>query len=220
PRVLAREVPLRLPAHRHHVLLNRGPPMGARVEAERDLLFGILALQNGLIEQADLIAAFQVWTKERSCPMAQVLVERGSLSPADRAMLDGLVRRHVEKQGGEPERGVAAVTPPGCTADGLDRGTSPTHGPAGPPSQFSVFADIEESDIGPLTIGVGQLLGREEPADASFTLGQSTSEGGRFRLLRQHARGGIGMVFVALDGELYREVALKQIQPRHADDPN
>jgi serine/threonine-protein kinase len=193
--------------------------MGAQVEAERDLLFGILALQNGLIEQADLIAAFQIWTKERSRPMAQVLVERGSLSPADRAMLDGLVRRHIQKQAGEPERGVAAVPAPEGLTDGSGRGTSPDQGPPGLPSQFSVFADIEPSDIGPLTVGVGQLLGREEPADVSFTLGQSTSEGGRFRLLRQHARGGIGMVFVAMDGELHREVALKQIQVRHADDP-
>ena len=75
----------------------------ATVESDRNLLFGILALQNGLIEQPDLIAAFQCWTKERSRPMAQILVERGALTEDDRAMLDGLVRRHVEKHGGDAE---------------------------------------------------------------------------------------------------------------------
>ncbi|WP_169977354.1 protein kinase domain-containing protein [Tautonia rosea] len=41
----------------------------------------------------------------------------------------------------------------------------------------------------------------------------------RYRILRLHARGGLGQVSLAIDRELDREVALKEIQLDRADDP-
>jgi hypothetical protein len=39
--------------------------------ADRDLLFGLLALQNGLIDQIPLVAGFRAWSRDRSRPLAE-----------------------------------------------------------------------------------------------------------------------------------------------------
>ena len=53
----------------------------AAIAADRDLLFGLLALQNGLIDQVQLVAAFQAWTRDKRRPLAEYLAFRGDLDP-------------------------------------------------------------------------------------------------------------------------------------------
>ena len=50
------------------------------------------------------------------------------------------------------------------------------------------------------------------PGDGAM-LGSMTPS--RYQPIRFHARGGLGEIYVAVDGELNREVALKEIQERH-----
>jgi serine/threonine protein kinase/tetratricopeptide (TPR) repeat protein len=45
-----------------------------------------------------------------------------------------------------------------------------------------------------------------------------SSQGQRFTVLRMHQQGGLGRLMVARDGELNREIALKEILPAFADD--
>ena len=40
---------------------------------------------------------------------------------------------------------------------------------------------------------------------------------GRFRILRYHARGGLGQIAIALDQEFQREIALKSIREEYSD---
>ena len=88
------------------------------------------------------------------------------------------------------------------------------------------LADLGDPDIEATLghVGVAHPPTRLDDDDpdrtASLSVGPATSDGQRFRVLRPHARGGLGAVFVALDAELHREVALKQILDRHADDPD
>jgi hypothetical protein len=49
------------------------------LDASRDLLFGLLALQTGLINQAHLFGAFHAWTQARNHSLAEILAEQGAL---------------------------------------------------------------------------------------------------------------------------------------------
>jgi hypothetical protein len=47
--------------------------------ANRHLIFGMLALQSGLVDQGPLAAAFQAWTRDKARSLAGPLVARGDL---------------------------------------------------------------------------------------------------------------------------------------------
>jgi hypothetical protein len=56
--------------------------MSPRDDAPRDLLFGLLALQNGMVTRDQLVAAFGAWTSAPARSLADILVDQAALNPA------------------------------------------------------------------------------------------------------------------------------------------
>jgi serine/threonine-protein kinase len=185
--------------------------------ADRNLLFGILALQMDFISRDALMGGMNAWVLDKGRPLAQVLLAQGALSQEQFAVLEPLVEAHVRQHGGDPARSLAALRSAGVVRADLGQVADPDvqasldHLAAhqeGTDPQATVAGDTPRSPGPNPSIAVPGLAG------------VPTAAGVRFRVLRPHARGGLGQVSVALDQGLRREVALKEIQVRYADDPD
>jgi hypothetical protein len=82
-----------------------------RDATNRDLLIGLLALQNGLVEQDVLILAFRAWTRDKSRSIAEILAAQGAMDPDERALLENLAVKHLRRHDDDPEKSLAALNP-------------------------------------------------------------------------------------------------------------
>lgn len=183
------------------VVPDRSPPSAsshdpARPAAGVQLLFGIIALQNHFITREQLLAALDAWVQDKSRAIADLLHDQRALSSPHREILDRLVALFLEKHHGKPEQSLAALS-----------------------SVAEVRIDLERLQDPDLAHSLRHVASHAENTATISVVSRPESSRGRFRIVRPHAQGGLGQVSVAVDQDLNREVALKEILPRHADDP-
>lgn len=66
---------------------------------DRNLLFGVLALQADLIDAQQFIDICSLWTTRKNVPLAELLIERGWITSDDREHVDYLLERKLHKHG-------------------------------------------------------------------------------------------------------------------------
>ena len=182
------------------------PVTNDTTDVGRGLLLGLLAMRNDLISREGLLAAVSAWTADKSRSFEDALGREGGLSADHAAALGPLAELHVAAHGGDPAQSLAALSHADGVADELRRVGDADVAATIPPADEATFLSDDDPDA--TRVAGGSEVEVALPAGVS-----------RYRVLKPHAEGGLGKVSVAEDTELRREVALKEIKGRFADDP-
>lgn len=205
-------------------------------QQDRSLLLAVLAMQNGFANQRQLIELLNHWSLNRRQTIEHLLQERIGLSADDVGLLTRLVERQLETHG-DVEASLSHQT---ATFDLLDTNdqildqeirSALDSAAAASVATFRLKSQVvARQPAEPAgTIAAPSRASRSglrntstsfaESHEMHFNVNESTIPAtSRFDILRSHAKGGLGEVYLARDRELDREVALKEIQSRFCDD--
>jgi serine/threonine protein kinase/WD40 repeat protein len=184
--------------------------------SDLNLLTGVIALQNQLITHDQLVAGLQAWFLEKEIPLAEHLVRLGSITTQQRHELEMLVNVNLRLHGNDLNKSMASFSSIGSAlATKLEQ--------LGDPDVNAMLSHWQAAHEG-MSWDQGMATSAEAAAERAPTgtvrMGKPAEHGrvvGRFKILKHHARGGLGDVWIAQDLELGRKVAFKEIQDDKAD---
>ncbi|MCP4175710.1 MAG: serine/threonine protein kinase, partial [Fuerstiella sp.] len=177
--------------------------------SDRNLLFGILALQMDFITRDGLIDGMQAWTLEKAQSLGEVLVDRELMPQSQRDLLEPLVDAHIAQHGGDAQQSLKGLFSEGITPEALqslgdpDVQASLLHVPSAADREAGMLSQAS-SDVDSDACGL-TLTMPPHPDQSEL----------RFQIVRPHAEGGLGRVSIAVDREFNREVAFKEIKSQH-----
>ncbi|MBC8868916.1 MAG: protein kinase [Planctomycetes bacterium] len=159
------------------------------MNTDQNLLFGVLALQLEYIDASQFADVCAAWAARKNLTVADIMVERGWITPQAKGEVEGLLTRKLDRHGGDARKAL------GDAADASAR---------------DVMRDVSDEQV-------DETLDHLEPPSGFVkvleTVDFSPEERSHYTLSRVHTQGGLGRVWLARDKRLHREVALKEIRP-------
>ncbi len=152
--------------------------------SDSNLLFAVLALQRGFLDQNRFVDACAAWAARRDTPIPALLLDRQWITAADQAQLDADIERLLKKHAGDVRASIHEVA-----ADN----------------------DVVRQSLGQVFLDASwENLRASDVLDSSDLKGPKPRQ--RYKLVGDPKNGGIGRVWRARDTQLGREVALKELR--------
>ncbi len=181
---------------------------------DRDLKIAELALRGELISPDQFDRARAAWEADRTIAMGEILEARGFVDGFGRARLERLADDAAA--GDDHRSGTRADDPAAARAAGDD----------GPDTAVAaMLAQVKDLDqYATLAAEPGDRTADDSSSGHIRLSNLDDSDSGharsRYARTQLHAKGGIGQVWLARDGELGREVALKELRPEQGSSPD
>src|SRR4051794_40863874 len=91
------------------------------IGADRNLLYGVLALQMDFVSRDALVRGMNAWVLQKQRSLGEVLLEQGDLRPDLHQLLEVMVHKHLEVHHNDPQQSLASVRTTGWAAQDLER---------------------------------------------------------------------------------------------------
>lgn len=183
---------------------------------QRDLLFGVLGFQMGYIDHTALSSAVAEWVKDRAVPLARILLRRQAVTTDQAQAIDSAVEQQLASSAHNAAHCLTVID---LELDGSIEAMLSSLGEA---RWWQTLADEAPDPAAPTKAGavdtamhVSESFLGDGESDESHARHPAHGPS-RYRVVRPHAKGGIGEVFVAWDREVGRLVALKEIRSEFA----